>query len=968
MAQASAKHKKKEPLLLVRGLRELGLFLFSTFAVYLLIALATYNRQDPGWHSTGHTTKVENAAGTAGAFTADLMVYLFGYIGYVVPVLVFFLAYTLFRNRHTGVIDKLDLITRGVGFVLIVGGTTAFLYLHIQTPQQVLPMDSGGVLGTLIGGEMKAKLGLLGSSLFLAAFSLAGVTFFTGFSWFNFMEWVGSRVVSLLAWLQLHGHRRWAKMLEAAEERRLAREAAAASATAVREEVTATAEEGSASGLLRRLTASLFQRESANQSVDENEVAEPLARTAEMGGAGRKGAAGRTPRQEPAQDPQQEAKLRGPSAEEMCELVRVADALPDPLAESPNNVVPFRLPARSKVVSGVEPVSSSVPVPADELASGNKQEPTLDMDALDGVVIEAPTEGDPFSKLDDAIAEADAVQEAMAQELADFFAPSTEKQGERPNLFRTPVEEATPKMRRVMPNSETESFKVDLGELPDPVDGLPPLQLLDPPPESRTRQSVDHLEATSRLIEEKLKDFGIRVEVTEVHPGPVITRYELLPAAGVKVNQIVNLTKDLARALSTVSVRVVEVIAGRNTIGLEVPNAKRDIVYLSEVLRSKAYQNTKSPLTLGLGHDINGRAVVADLAKMPHLLVAGTTGSGKSVSVNTMILSLLFNATPEQVRMIMVDPKMLELSIYEGIPHLLAPVVTDMKDANNALRWCVAEMERRYKLMAAMGVRNIAGFNRKIEEAEAKGELLIDPVWVPEPWADEQAEPPVLAKLPYIVVVVDELADMMMVVGKKVEELIARLAQKARASGIHLILATQRPSVDVLTGLIKANIPTRIAFQVSSKIDSRTVLDQMGAESLLGNGDMLYLPPGCGAPERVHGAFVDDHEVHHVVDYLKQQFGAANYLDDILTGPVDGGDAFIPGENMGAEGGEQDPLYDEAVQFVLESRRASISSVQRKLKVGYNRAARMIEEMEIAGLVTPAGSNGQREVLAPNHE
>ncbi len=491
---------------------------------------------------------------------------------------------------------------------------------------------------------------------------------------------------------------------------------------------------------------------------------------------------------------------------------------------------------------------------------------------------------------------------------------------------------------------------------------LPPISILDVAEKQQKQYSPESLEAMSRLLEIKLKEFGVEVVVESVHPGPVITRFEIQPAAGVKVSRISNLAKDLARSMAMVSVRVVEVIPGKTTVGIEIPNEDRQIVRFSEVLSSAPYDDAKSPVTLALGHDIGGKPVIADLAKMPHLLVAGTTGSGKSVGVNAMILSILFKSTPEEARLIMIDPKMLELSIYEGIPHLLCPVVTDMKEAANALRWSVAEMERRYKLMAAMGVRNLAGFNRKIKEAEEAGTPLHDPLYKRESMDDE---PPYLKSLPTIVVVVDEFADMMMIVGKKVEELIARIAQKARAAGIHLILATQRPSVDVITGLIKANIPTRMAFQVSSKIDSRTILDQGGAEQLLGHGDMLYLPPGTGLPIRVHGAFVSDDEVHRVVEAWKAR-GAPDYIEEILAGVEEAGSGFEGGGGEGGgEGSEEDPLYDEAVRFVTESRRASISAVQRKLKIGYNRAARMIEAMEMAGVVTSMNTNGSREVIAP---
>ena len=494
---------------------------------------------------------------------------------------------------------------------------------------------------------------------------------------------------------------------------------------------------------------------------------------------------------------------------------------------------------------------------------------------------------------------------------------------------------------------------------------LPPLDLLNSRAPRIRGYSNAQLEEMSRQLEAILDDFGVEVQVVEVHPGPVITRFEVQPAPGVKVSRISGLAKDLARTLSVTSVRVVEIIPGKTVIGLEIPNEERETVLLHSVLASSAYQDSHSPLTLTLGKDISGNPVVANLARMPHLLVAGTTGSGKSVAVNVMILSMLYKARPEDVRLIMIDPKMLELSVYEGIPHLLTPVVTDMKEAANALRWCVAEMERRYKLMSVMGVRNLAGFNQKIRDAIDAGEPIRDPLWAPDLFT-ENDEPPFLEPLPFIVIVIDELADMMMIVGKKVEELIARLAQKARAAGLHLILATQRPSVDVITGLIKANIPTRIAFQVSSKIDSRTILDQGGAESLLGNGDMLYLPPGTGLPMRAHGAFVSDDEVHHVVEFLKLT-GPAHYIEDITRFSEDGGGSggFSDYKGGGEGGEESDALYDEAVRFVTESRKASISSVQRRFKVGYNRAARMIEDMENAGIVGPAEHNGSRAVLAP---
>ncbi|MFC6440060.1 DNA translocase FtsK [Bowmanella sp. JS7-9] len=490
---------------------------------------------------------------------------------------------------------------------------------------------------------------------------------------------------------------------------------------------------------------------------------------------------------------------------------------------------------------------------------------------------------------------------------------------------------------------------------------MPTLELLDRADKVENPISEEELQAVSRLVEEKLADFNIDAQVVGVYPGPVITRFELDLAPGVKVSKISGLSKDLARALSAISVRVVEVIPGKSVIGLELPNKHREMVRLSEVLGCSAFQDNPSSLTMVLGKDIGGKPVVVDLAKMPHLLVAGTTGSGKSVGVNVMILSLLYKSTPEDVRLIMIDPKMLELSVYEGIPHLLAEVVTDMKEAANALRWCVGEMERRYRLMSALGVRNLKGFNAKVLQAIADGKPIKDPLWRSEDSMLEEA--PDLEKLPAIVVVVDEFADMMMIVGKKVEELIARIAQKARAAGIHLVLATQRPSVDVITGLIKANIPTRIAFQVSSKIDSRTILDQQGAEALLGQGDMLYMPPGTSVPTRVHGAFVDDHEVHAVVNDWKKR-GAPQYIDEILNGEATA-DILLPGEAAEGDDAESDALYDEAVAFVTKGRKVSVSLVQRQFRIGYNRAARIVEQMEQSGVVSAPGHNGSREVLAP---
>jgi S-DNA-T family DNA segregation ATPase FtsK/SpoIIIE len=518
-----------------------------------------------------------------------------------------------------------------------------------------------------------------------------------------------------------------------------------------------------------------------------------------------------------------------------------------------------------------------------------------------------------------------------------------------------------PKAQFQPPPTAKEKFEQLLTQEPPPGP-LPSLDLLDRPDKAKNPISQEELDTVSRLVETKLLDFNVQATVVAVYPGPVVTRFELDLAPGIKVSKITGLAKDLARSLSAISVRVVEVIPGKTYVGIELPNKHREIVRLSEVINAPKFEQNPSPLTMVLGKDIAGQPVCADLGKMPHLLVAGTTGSGKSVGVNVMILSLLYKSGPDDVRMIMIDPKMLELSVYEGIPHLLCEVVTDMKEAANALRWCVGEMERRYKLMSALGVRNLKGYNQKVLEAKEAGYPIMDPLFKDTDGMKEG--PDELGKLPSIVVVIDEFADMMMIVGKKVEELIARIAQKARAAGIHLILATQRPSVDVITGLIKANIPTRMAFQVSSKIDSRTILDQQGAENLLGMGDMLYLPPGTSVPERVHGAFVDDHEVHAVVNDWKAR-SKTNYIDEILNGDASE-DILLPGEASENADEENDPLYDEAVSFVIETGKVSVSSVQRKLRVGYNRAARLVEQMETSGIVSSPGHNGARDVLVPN--
>ncbi len=774
------------PGVVARRLREVAMLVCGGAALFLLGALATYHGGDPGWSHSGSGEGVRNIGGRVGAWLADVLLSLFGYVAYLFPVMLAHAAVLFVRGPHRQPASAAIFGLRGLGFLLTLVAGSALATLHFAAAPGALPAGAGGVLGLWVAQQLVALFNFPGATLLLfVALFLPGVTLFTGLSWIWATEATGRLTLRLWAWLG----ERWRD----ARDRR------------------------------------------ADRLAEKRRAAEA----------------------EPApQEPPKEDAKAGKKERRKRRKKRAPEERIEP------------------VVEAVEP-----PPPA------------------------------------------------------------------------------TPPRPVVAPQPPA---PLDRGEMVE--NGLPALALLDAPAERAEGVSAEALEATSRQVEAMLRDFNIEVEVVGAYPGPVITRYELNPGPGVKGAQIANLAKDLARGLSAISVRVVDVIPGKPYIGLEIPNKRREIVRLRELLEAPLYQKAASPLTLALGKDIGGQPVVADLARMPHLLVAGTTGSGKSVAINAMLLSILYKAQPEQVRLIMVDPKMLELSIYEGIPHLLAPVVTDMKEAANALRWCVAEMDRRYRLMAAMGVRNLAGFNRKVSEAIDKGQPILDPFAELPP---EGQEAKTLEPLPYIVVVVDELADMMMVVGKKVEELIARLAQKARACGIHLLLATQRPSVDVLTGLIKANIPTRIAFQVSSKIDSRTILDQMGAEQLLGHGDMLYLPPGTGAPQRVHGAFVDDHEVHKVVEAWKS-LGSPEYVDEILEGPSnsDSVDLAVIDGNGGGDG-ESDPLYDQAVAIVTETRKASVSGVQRRLKIGYNRAARLVEEMERAGVVGPMQPNGAREVLAP---
>lgn len=832
-----------------QGAREGGLILTVAACIFLFMSLFSHSPADPGWVSTGSNSFPENYGGRAGAWFSDILLYFFGYVAYLFPLLIGYRACLIFKNRGKRAFHWPMFALRVIGFVMTMAGSTGLLALYSIAG---LNDSAGGIAGQALSVVMVQNFNVLGATLLMVAMLLFGLTVFTGISWLGLMDRVGALTL------------------------RVARAAAKFS---------------SDKWFLYQDHRAL-KREQAGQ--------------------------------ERAEKP---AKKRAPKVSKEKAVGRVIDA----------EVVNETAEERDGNPDKGKTAGSALKVVADKVAQVKQKLSNKD-------------EGQTSARVEPVVDGPVKVKAAPIKASTE----EDEKSGIKISPF---VKKSQKKSKRAEDEKQGSLFIASDGPLPS-------FALLDPADKSKKAGfSKEMLEHMSRLLEEKLGDFGVSAEVVEVNPGPVITRFEIQPAPGVKVSKISNLAKDLARSLAVLAVRVVEVIPGKSVVGIEIPNEHREIVRFSEVMQSKDYDESDSPLTLGLGNDIAGDPVVVNLAKMPHLLVAGTTGSGKSVGVNSMILSMLFKATPDEVRFIMVDPKMLELSIYDGIPHLLTPVVTDMKEAANALRWCVAEMERRYKLMAAMGVRNIAGYNRKVKEAQERGEPLLDPLWQPdEHLLNEEQQRPELETLPFIVVVIDEFADMMMIVGKKVEELIARIAQKARAAGIHLILATQRPSVDVITGLIKANVPTRISFQVSSKIDSRTVLDQGGAEQLLGHGDMLYMPPGTSVPIRVHGAFVDDHEVHKVVDDWKQR-GEPDYLEEVLSG----GESSDPIAMAMGDGGdnEQDALYDEAVAFVTETRRVSISSVQRKLKIGYNRSANLVEAMEQAGVVSSAGHNGAREVLAP---
>ncbi|QQS55804.1 MAG: DNA translocase FtsK 4TM domain-containing protein [Candidatus Competibacteraceae bacterium] len=956
-------------------LREIGFWLLVAVTLGMIGALVTYNSADPAWTHTGPVTQPHNLGGATGAWFADIALYFFGYSAYLLPLGVVFGGWRLFK---CGVLLDLDaevVVFRVLGFAVVLATACGLAAVHLHAAPGTVPGDgsAGGLVGTHVGRFLIQAFGFTGGNLFMVALLLAGFTLGTGLSWLVLVEGLGSAVLKATDWVGGLILAPLSRSRPADGDAALPPDATMVEPTADAGVAPTVAAKRPAPGAwLRGAAIRLLAGWRDRRASEREEPAMDRTPTANAAG-GNPTPADAIPPPDAAPPPGKTEAVAGSRPSARIEPVlnlpmqdrrpHAVTAAPEPVDGTPARstldmltLVPTASIGRNPAVSRPLPATAQPVTPA---ASARADRPTGA--GFAGGVANAravPAGGDRLARAVSVPHPLHPVAGAQAD-----FAPEAQEMLDKPeHLPPPPVVVPHPAPRApASPTPVATLARRVAAPAPAAPRLLPPLELLDQPPARTAGYSSETLVEMSRRVEVLLKSFGIEAQVVAVEPGPVITRFEVEPAPGVKVSQISNLAKDLARGLSVIGVRVVEIIPGKSVIGLEIPNQHREIVYLREVLEAPVYTQSSATLTLSLGKDIGGNPVVANLNKMPHLLVAGTTGSGKSVAINAMLLSLLYKAPPSEVRLILVDPKMLELSIYEDIPHLLTPVVTDMKEAANALRWCVAEMERRYRLMAALKVRNIAGFNRKVLDALAAGEALADPFWTPER-AEAPGEIAVLQPLPFIVVVIDELADMMMIVGKKVEELIARLAQKARAAGIHLILATQRPSVDVITGLIKANIPTRVAFQVSSRVDSRTILDQMGAEQLLGHGDMLYLPPGTGLPQRVHGAFVDDHEVNRVVDYLRQT-GVPDYIDDVLAEPREESDNGN-GDGEG-RGGESDPLYDEAVRIVTESRRASVSGVQRRLRVGYNRAARLVEEMESAGVVGPLQSNGSREVIAP---
>ncbi|MDG2787944.1 DNA translocase FtsK 4TM domain-containing protein [Vibrio parahaemolyticus] len=982
-------------------------------SVLLAVALFTFSPADPSWSQTAWGGEIDNAGGLFGAWLADTLFFTFGSLAYPIPFLLAAAAWVICRKR--GEDEPIDFMlwgTRLLGLTVLIMTSCGLADINFD---DIWYFSSGGVVGDVLSSLALPTLNVLGTTLVLLFLWGAGFTLFTGISWLNIVEWLGDRSLAVLAAI--------ANKFRGSEQETLEPQLD----EFVEDKVSTKHVEDDQQDdeTLPHLTAYEVEEPKEKAPVHEYPIYMPQAKSETSAvkptpepQPQRVSAVNATPTYvEP--EPQLKAvstdnvdpmvertKQLNVTIEELEAAAQQADdwASEEQTSQSyadTNAVYQEQVQAKhEEVVEHDTPQRESSYAEYAQFAAQQEQqrhveptpheEPVIDTRALDDITDHA----EPSEHIEPTISDFDVVDEEET-----YVAPQPQSRSPEPQPMVQPQsvsqiqpEQAPePSVAFEPAPQEVEVEEVQDGDqdvaafqsmvssaqakvaatqnpflmkqeqnLPVPEEPLPTLELLYHPEKRENFIDREALEQVARLVESKLADYKIKADVVGIYPGPVITRFELDLAPGVKVSRISGLSMDLARALSAMAVRVVEVIPGKPYVGLELPNMSRQTVYLSDVISSPQFEQAKSPTTVVLGQDIAGEAVIADIAKMPHVLVAGTTGSGKSVGVNVMILSMLYKASPEDLRFIMIDPKMLELSIYEGIPHLLAEVVTDMKDASNALRWCVGEMERRYKLMSALGVRNVKGFNEKLKMAAEAGHPIHDPFWQEGDSMD--TEPPLLEKLPYIVVVVDEFADLMMVVGKKVEELIARLAQKARAAGIHLILATQRPSVDVITGLIKANIPTRVAFTVSTKTDSRTILDQGGAESLLGMGDMLYLPPGSSHTIRVHGAFASDDDVHAVVNNWKAR-GKPNYIDEIISGDQ-GPESLLPGEQMESDE-EMDPLFDQVVEHVVQSRRGSVSGVQRRFKIGYNRAARIVEQLEAQGIVSAPGHNGNREVLAP---
>lgn len=966
----------------IRLLREARWIVLCFLAIFLFLILLSYNPVDPGWSHAVTTRQVHNLGGRIGAWFADLILYLFGLSAYLFSFFLMLRVLASYRRLHqeAQLARTLPLTDaksvgrsralsqsaaapealppsrfaweRWIGFILLLVGCSALEGSRLYNLSANLPLAPGGLLGALVAGPVHVMLGAVGGTLALLLLIAIGFSLATGVSWMSIFERTGAVLEGSVDYIRQ-------KLVARADRQAGARAARQRGTLLGRAPVDLDGDESGAplirpARLTQGGTASADEPDEGDIYLDDDTLPAPAGSPDAL--AGHMAAASS------AMDDPAYGRAHGAQGSDAAD----ADAQPDVEGTS----------ARAGLFGGL---LSRVAGAAKDAVSGSREgvadrhgavEPTIAGFGAPGLdddpdmpVSRSATAGAAWAEPRPATSGRGSegiVQPAVASHAAARnVSPGGTYVGQTVGVQREPMREST----TISKPQPAPVYRHQGEDSP-----LPDLSLLDAPPATVETMSPETLEYTSRLIEKKLSDFGISATVVHAYPGPVITRYEIEPATGVKGSQIVNLAKDLARSLSVISLRVVETIPGKNLMGLELPNPRRQGVRLSEIIGSRVYVDAKSPVTVSLGKDIAGNPVVADLAKMPHLLVAGTTGSGKSVGINAMLMSILYKADPSQVRMILIDPKMLEMSVYEGIPHLLAPVVTDMRQAGHALNWCVGEMERRYKLMSKLGVRNLAGYNAKIADAEKREEFI------PNPFSLTPDAPEPLSKLPIIVVVIDELADLMMVVGKKIEELIARLAQKARAAGIHLVLATQRPSVDVITGLIKANIPSRIAFQVSSKIDSRTILDQMGAETLLGQGDMLYLPAGTNLPQRVHGAYVADDEVHKVVTSWREVGGEPDYIEGILEGGVP--EETNTGSAVGFGGlsstlaeagmdGESDPMYDQAVAIVLQHRRASISLVQRHLRIGYNRAARLLEQMERSGIVSAMTSNGNRDILVP---